>query len=456
MGTQLPQHSSPADVEVVMHSDELVWVRRLGVSIILGALFMLVLSGPAPAATWLVANNGTDAPGCGSTTACRSITQAIANAAAGDKIVVGPGRYGDLNGNGHLTDPGDENSTVAGKLIVIGKSVTITSRDGAGTTMLTSGTLSGETLVSIEANGVVFGGTGKGFFVYGNGGSSTTGIATAPTTSGVTVAGNVVFARAADMQIDGTGHTVKNNVVFGLLDLVGSAHTVTNNVAEGGSFQTDPGSSNLALTGNRALLGNTPGFNLQGSGHVLKNNLASNMDSDGFSCSGTCTALQLIRNIARHCTGRGFLFQSGTNHVVTENLAGNNGGNGFEANATSAMAVTFSGNEAVGNSMSGFLFDTSAVQPTLTGNVVVGNIGVGIGINGAGTITANSIYGNDTVGNCGISLTGSGTVTATRNFWGAASGPGADPADLSCPGTGTIDAGSPSATEFKANAPKVP
>ena len=46
------------------------------------------------------------------------------------------------------------------------------------------------------------------------------------------------------------------------------------------------------------------------------------------------------------------------------------------------------------------------------------------------TITDNNIFGNGTTGsNCGL-LNVSGTVlTAPNNFWGAASGPGPDPAD---------------------------
>ena len=57
-----------------------------------------------------VADHGVDVPGCGQdvTSPCRSISQAIALADAGDTILVGPGRYGDLNDNGRLDEAGEE------------------------------------------------------------------------------------------------------------------------------------------------------------------------------------------------------------------------------------------------------------------------------------------------------------------------------------------------------------
>src|SRR5687768_2789620 len=56
-----------------------------------------------------VANNGVDTSTCGARDdPCRSITQAIANAKAGDTLLVGPGRYGDVNGNDVLGEPEEE------------------------------------------------------------------------------------------------------------------------------------------------------------------------------------------------------------------------------------------------------------------------------------------------------------------------------------------------------------
>ena len=67
----------------------------------------------ASAATLLVANNGVDSPTCGPAEPCRSLARAIANAVAGDTIVVGPGRYGDLNGDGTLGNAAGEGAKIA-------------------------------------------------------------------------------------------------------------------------------------------------------------------------------------------------------------------------------------------------------------------------------------------------------------------------------------------------------
>ena len=54
---------------------------------------LLILARYAQAGTLAVANHGVDGPTCGAKASpCRSISNAIANASPGDKIVVGPGR----------------------------------------------------------------------------------------------------------------------------------------------------------------------------------------------------------------------------------------------------------------------------------------------------------------------------------------------------------------------------
>ena len=59
--------------------------------------------------TWRVANNGVDSPGCGShRLPCRTITQGIENAAPGDRVLVGPGLYGDVNGSCEFPQAAEE------------------------------------------------------------------------------------------------------------------------------------------------------------------------------------------------------------------------------------------------------------------------------------------------------------------------------------------------------------
>src|SRR5690348_12492847 len=102
------------------------------------ALLLVTLSTAANAATtWHVESNGLDGPSCGTVAvACRSISRAIKLAAAGDTIVVGPGRYGDLNHDGDLLDPGDEASGFQSSLIYINKPLRVVSSHGAADTVI--------------------------------------------------------------------------------------------------------------------------------------------------------------------------------------------------------------------------------------------------------------------------------------------------------------------------------
>src|SRR5512147_377478 len=92
----------------------------------------------AAAATLSVAVGGEDADGCGTKAApCRSISRAIANALPGDKIVVGPGHYGDLDADGTLGEPGEEQSPNAATVMVdVDKALTIESVAGAAQTVI--------------------------------------------------------------------------------------------------------------------------------------------------------------------------------------------------------------------------------------------------------------------------------------------------------------------------------
>jgi hypothetical protein len=84
------------------------------------------------------------------------------------------------------------------------------------------------------------------------------------------------------------------------------------------------------------------------------------------------------------------------------------------------------------------------------GNAVRGNTSIGIAINGvAGTITGNDIIGNVAAGaQCGLqNASTDNTVDATNNYWGAATGPGAPPADSVCNTPGDHTTTAPFATE---------
>ena len=140
----------------------------LGVTrcVVVFAVF-LWLASSAYAATLHVSNRGTDGPSCGSTAnRCRSITQAIANAAPGDTIMVGPGRYGDLDSDGVLGEPGEEiGSPGCGCMLSINKPVILQSTDGAAATVIDAASVEVNTNVLIIAVGVEFGRPNRGFTV---------------------------------------------------------------------------------------------------------------------------------------------------------------------------------------------------------------------------------------------------------------------------------------------------
>lgn len=103
--------------------------------------------------------------------------------------------------------------------------------------------------------------------------------------------------------------------------------------------------------------------------------------------------------------------------------------------ALSGSGHTLSGNVANGNTRGdyggpGFLI-RAGTNLVLSGNAALGNGGGGIYAEVSATITQNNLYGNDAP-NCGLVNASGGTINATNNFWGAASGPGPDPADDVC------------------------
>jgi len=351
----------------------------------------LVIGGPgavAEAGTLNVANNGVDSPTCGAAaTPCRSISRTIANANAGDRIMVGPGRYGDLDGDGNFTSPGEEAAEVGVGcfcLIKVDKALTIVSRAGAGATVLDAGGAS-VSVVWIQASGVVFGLAKKGFTLT-NGGRE--GVLVEWGTSAVTVAGNL--ARG-----------VQNGFI-----VLGSGHRFIGNVASGN--------------------GGT-GFAMGGSGHLASGNLATSNSVDGF------------------------VVNDGV-HVITGNMTSANGRNGFFLSGENQLT----GNIASANGSFGL--EVLWGQHVLSGNAIHGNQSVGIllgdGTSRISAISQNNIFGNDPVSNCGLwNLSWPSTISATKNFWGAASGPGAAPADNVCNGAGSSTMTAPPATkEFKGKA----
>ena len=120
--------------------------KKLETLVILLALPSInIHAAESDAVTRHVANNGIDSSSCGtSDSPCRSITRAILNAGEGDTILVGPGRYGDLNADGDFNDPGDELRTALGIAegcaVCIDKGLNVISTDGAEATVIDAAT----------------------------------------------------------------------------------------------------------------------------------------------------------------------------------------------------------------------------------------------------------------------------------------------------------------------------
>src|SRR5215510_6400286 len=128
------------------------------------ALALMCTPALALGATVHVANNGVDSGSCGTfANPCRSITRGMQVAAAGDTVLVRPGRYGDLNRDGQLGGPGEEPGPVE-----IIKPLRVVSTEGAAATVIDGG--NGASLfmvVRIFSSNVTFGEPGAGFLLTG-------------------------------------------------------------------------------------------------------------------------------------------------------------------------------------------------------------------------------------------------------------------------------------------------
>jgi hypothetical protein len=227
----------------------------------------LAAAAPAGAKTLYVANDGLDGPGCGTRSApCRSIMAGIAAASAGDTVSVGPGRYGDLDRDGLLGEPGEEAG--ADGVVDVTKAVRVLSASGASAT-----TIDGidEIAVSISgATGVVFGARNKGFTVRTTG---LHGIQVAGGASGTTVAGNVVLRALTGIHVDAADVEVTDNHVyendtgiaaFGAECLI-ARNAVADNVGSGMRIE----GIGCVLDGN-VVVGNQVGLFTDSSGLVIR------------------------------------------------------------------------------------------------------------------------------------------------------------------------------------------
>ena len=257
------------------------------------------------AATRYVTDIGADGPACGSSaaTACRSISRAIALAAVGDIILVGAGRYGDLNDNGVLGETGEETGAPGCSCVLaINKNVILMSSNGAAVTVIDGRSVAVRTNVLLITNGGEFGRPGKGFTVtppkaangYGialdsanvlvrgnmvlgdwTGNDTIVGIITV-NDAPVRIEGNHVTNWYAGISSRGAAIVSKNHVVANVLGIASSGGIVTGNVSTdnvAGFYLT----ATAKATGNASYMNNS-GFIVDRTGTpftgvVTKNNM---------------------------------------------------------------------------------------------------------------------------------------------------------------------------------------
>lgn len=341
-------------------------------------------AAPAFAATINVANNGLDTSTCGSRIApCRSISRGIERASPGDAVLVGPGKYGDLNDDGLLSGAGEEASS-GNAALRIGKPVRVVSSAGAVLTVIDAGGGVFWT-VDIASDGVTFGVAGGGFTMVGG-------------------------------QFQGLNCTGQTNLRIG------------GNIATG-----SPGS----------------GFVVYSTGYVeMTDNIAHGNASVGFIIgSGLETSRVILRNNQSYGNSEGILSATYGRHEIAYNEVSNNANRGISVDFTPAFIhhniVTGNGIGIVSNSWSPDRPPSSG--PVLYRNSVIGNTRFGIFVTPGPVRTVvkeNNFFGNgvstgESVTNCGLANFTGETLNAVNSYWGAPTGPGAEPADVAC-GNGPV------------------
>jgi hypothetical protein len=349
----------------------------------LGGAIMTV--GAASAATLRVTNDGTDSASCGAPNKpCRTISQAMDNAASGDTIYVGPGLYGDVSGDGSFAGPGDEHANPSGDgaapdigcVVCIGKPLHIYSTQGAATTVIANHPQSPySSTVLISSQGVDFGGPGAGFTLLGGG------------QAGVTIA--LFFPVLKDVSVEGNtdnGDT-QGFVYFGYpLRLLPCAPSVP----QGADCRV----TGRILVSNNQAIGNGTGFSIgvNNGGHpaiIVRDNVALGAGT-GFLVqpvgpggesllNAFATNVQLVANVA---IGGGVGFNASDAGQISYNTAVRNSQIGFEVNPGGAA---FYANSAIGNGGPGVLILlsdindftvpelTTATFEPFTGNNFIGN-----------------------------------------------------------------------------------
>ena len=329
------------------------------------ALIVASAAGAAQAGSIIhVANNGGDLPGCGGdANPCRSITAGIAAAAPGDTVLVGPGRYGELDGDDALGGPGEEVGNTG--VLHISKAVAVLSTQGAGATVI-RGVSGLPIVVYISADGAQFGDRNAGFTVYG---ANSFGISDGVLSS-AKVTGNIARGMAAGIYMQSIG-----NVEI-------SYNTAVDNYAIGIAGVAANDSTGATYVHHNTVVG--PGA---GTGIVLGGISAHRAIAN--TINGNDIGLQVSPSPSR----------------ISQNILADN-----------RVGIAYP--EYLGPGV-------PAGTPLATRNSIIGNSGSALWVSPNANYTIafrqNNIYGNDF---CAVQNGSPLTIDARQNFWGTAAGPG--------------------------------
>ncbi len=389
----------------------------------LGAFLLILAAFPAHAKVLHVEKWGQDSTYCGAAAdPCATINQAIDNADPGNTIRVGPGVYGDADGDGVFSGPGEESRQCRGwaSVICVDKDhLKLESTTGAAHTVI-NGNVSISAGVCLVGKGVTFGGKKRGFAVRHAG-------------KGVVLYGDrltVQYIRAEDNtafgfyceQFPGWGHHVlvgntavrshsgfylRETTTVPLLTLFAG-----NRIRDNNDYGVTMSLRNAVTVKDNVIEDNNRGFSLQaGGGSLLKNNLATGNHDFGF-------AVTLL--------GKGSL-------ALIGNSASHNGGDGFHLNSVTQFLQNVSTDNGVG-------LDIRTSSGRIVKNTISGNRYDGIVLTFPGAVVRELVieknnlfengWGSGT--NCGLNNQMARPVTVRRNFWGDPAGPGPDPADNTC------------------------
>jgi hypothetical protein len=279
-----------------MHTRNWTFIIALFLVSLSGPLFLHTLAFASFGGTLFVANTGSDSAACGtSESPCRSISQAIANAAIGSEIVVGPGTYGDIDGDGVFSPGSGDEAPSGGAMIAVTKPLSVISSSGSASTMIrfASGGGAASVAVAISAAAVRFGQQDMGFSVIGNGPNCNVGIRVLGPDS--IIEGNIVTRCFRGVEATGSGVVLAHNRALanaevGFVTRSDGAVVTENSAASNGftGFVTE--SLSWQMSENASIGNDGDGATIDGNGTFVRNAMIGNartgLGVNGFLVAG--------------------------------------------------------------------------------------------------------------------------------------------------------------------------